>query len=91
MNGLGKLMMVVDWVLVVVICILALVWVYSADMPVIVKDVPAGGFRVYLVHFADNITGIMTFVVLTPLLLVLNGLVLIRLIRKASYQRSIKF
>lgn len=92
MNGFGRFVIVIDWILVVAVSVCGVLW---ALMPGTLAPEPEGAempaLKVTLVEFINDISGQMTLVIAGGLLVLMNILLVIRLLRQSSYQRSIRF
>ena len=87
MNGFGRFVVVIDWILVIVVSVCGIAWTVlpGADgllTPSLIKF--ADGFE-------DDVVGRTTFVMVSGILLLLNVLFVVRRLRQSSYQRSLRF
>ncbi len=87
MNGFKRFVIVVDWILAIVVSVCGIAWTVLPGSdgpltPILVKF--ANGF-------GDDVTGKLTVVMISGILLLLNVLLVIRRLRQSSYQRSLRF
>ncbi len=87
MNGFGRFVIVVDWMLVVIVSVCGIAWTVLPGV-----DGPLTPSLVEFVKgFENNMVGRTTFVMVTGILLLLNVLIVVRRLRQSSYQRSLRF
>lgn len=94
MNGFGRVVVVINWLIVVALSLGAILWVGAPTFIGVgefesIESMPA--FRIDFVHFLNDIAGLITLVLCGCLMVILNILFVVRLIRRTGYQRSIRF
>lgn len=92
MKGFQRLVTVINWMLAVAVAIAAMAWAFMpGDFVADPNGVVVAQAKLDALKFTNDMSGQITFVMGGALLILLNVILVVKLMRRASYQRSIRF